>query len=81
MLHVLPKAPERGLDRASVLGGCWSLPRAALVFSSRILPKWLAAPVRSTGAGYLFDSSAYQLSPGRPMISPFTVVGEPVLPL
>jgi hypothetical protein len=38
-------------------------------------------PVLVASAGYLLDSSAHILLPGRATISQFTAVGEMVLPL
>jgi len=70
-----------GVLIAQVFWGLWMLPLAALVFSSRFLPKWLSIPVLIVAAGYLFDSGTHLLSPGRATISQFTAVGELVLPL
>ncbi len=70
-----------GILIAQVFWGLSMLPMAALVFSSQFLPKWLSVPVLIVATGYLFDSGAHLLSPGRATISQFTAVGELVLPL
>jgi hypothetical protein len=70
-----------GVLIAQVFWGLWMLPMATLVFRSRFLPKWLSVPVLIVAVGYLFDSSAHLLLPGRATISQFTALGELVLPL
>lgn len=70
-----------GVLIAQVFWGLWMLPLAGLVFSSRFLPRWLSVPVLIAAAGYLVDSGAHLLLPGRAAISQFTAAGELVLPL
>jgi Domain of unknown function (DUF4386) len=70
-----------GVLLAQVFWGLWMIPLATLIFTSGFLPKWLAVPVLVASAGYLLDSSAHILLPGRATISQFTAVGEMVLPL
>ena len=54
-----------GILIAQVFWGLWMLPLAELVFGSRFLPKWLSIPVLIAAAGYLVDSGAHLLLPGR----------------
>lgn len=70
-----------GVLIAQVLWGLWLVPLAMLVATSRFLPGWLSIPVLIAAAGYLFDSGAHLLAPGRATISQFTAIGELVLPL
>lgn len=70
-----------GVLLAQVFWGLWMIPLATLIFASGFLPKWLSVPVLVASAGYLLDSSAHILFPGRATISQFTAVGELVLPL
>jgi hypothetical protein len=57
------------------------LPLSSLVFRSGFLPRLLAVPVLIASGGYLFDSGAHLLSPGRATVGRFTALGELVLPL
>jgi hypothetical protein len=70
-----------GVLIAQVFWGLWLVPLAALVFRSRFLPRWVSVPVLIASAGYLLDSGAHLLAPGRATLSQFTAVGELVLPL
>jgi hypothetical protein len=79
-MHLLDMR-RSGVLIAQVFWGLWMLPMATLVFRSRFLPKWLSVPVLIVAAGYLFDSGAHLLLPGRATISQFTALGELVLPL
>jgi len=57
------------------------IPLATLIFTSGFLPKWLSVPMLIASAGYLLDSSAHILLPGRATISQFTAVGDLAFPL
>lgn len=70
-----------GVLLAQVFWGLWMIPLAALIYRSGFLPRWLSAPVLIASAGYLLDSSAHVLLPGRATMSQFTAIGELVLPL
>jgi hypothetical protein len=69
-----------GVLLAQLFWGLWMIPLATLIFKSGFLPRWLSLPVLVASAGYLLDSGAHVLLPGRSAISPFTAVGELVLP-
>jgi hypothetical protein len=66
---------------AQVFWGLWMLPLSSLVFTSGFLPKSLGIPVLIAAAGYLVDSGAHLLFPGRATIGQFTALGELLLPL
>jgi hypothetical protein len=67
---------RKGVLIAQVFWGLWMLPMATLVFRSRFLPKSLSVPVLIVAAGYLFDSVAHLLLPGRATISQFLLWGS-----
>jgi hypothetical protein len=73
---------ERGLAVAHIFWGLWLLPLGWLVFRSGFLPRWLGVLLLIAGAGYLFDFFTSTLFPFVGVtVTPFTFVGELLLPL
>ena len=70
-----------GVLLAQVFWALWLVALGSLVLRSGFLPKLVGIGVLIAAAGYLFDSVAYVLFPGRATIGQFTAVGELLLPL
>jgi hypothetical protein len=70
-----------GILLAQIFWGLWLVFLGSLVFRSGFLPRLLGIAVLIGAAGYLVDSCAHLLSPGRATISQFTALGELLFPL
>ena len=70
-----------GVLLAQVFWGLWLVLLGSLVFRSGFLPRWLGIAVLMAAVGYLIDSSAHVLLPGRAAVSQFTAIGELLFPL
>jgi hypothetical protein len=66
---------------AQIFWGLWLLPLGALVFKSGFLPRAIGVLLAIAGAGYFVDSMTQLLSPGLPVVSVVTFVGEVALTL
>jgi hypothetical protein len=66
---------------AQIFWGLWLLPLAVLVFRSGFLPRVIGVLLGIAGAGYFIDSMTQLLSPGFPVVSVVTFVGELALTL
>jgi hypothetical protein len=66
---------------AQIFWGLWLLPLGALVYQSGFLPRPIGVLLAIAGAGYFVDSMTQLLTPGFPVVSLFTFVGELALAL
>ena len=66
---------------AQIFWGLWLLPLGALAFRSGFVPRVIGVLLAVAGAGYFIDSMTQLLSPGFPVVSVVTFVGELALTL